>query len=214
MKVHPTRPAFATTTFCTPTTAFSRCEGKAFKVPQTQSRPQPTTQPNGLHLCHEGCLPPVCPVKKNAGTVGCFGKVFRDMSTPEVGTSKVDIGKTPSETRCSLVIAPKTLDLRVQLGMVLDVSSLLHQYIILQIRQILCSIFRGIGELRIWTCWTFVLHLFVSSWRPIMILSSVLVPTVLCSSLNYIPCLEVYLDIKPKQTNITNLETTPCASPP
>ena len=67
LKVHPTRPAFATTTFCTPTTAFSRCEGKAFKVPQTQSRPQPTTQPNCLHLCHEGCLPPVCPVQKKTG---------------------------------------------------------------------------------------------------------------------------------------------------
>ena len=34
-------------------------------------------------------------------------------------------------------------------------------------------------SLGIWTCWTFVLHLFVSSWRPIIILSSVLAPTIL-----------------------------------
>lgn len=148
------------------------------KSPKHKAVHNPQPNPTAFTSATKGACHLFVLSKKNAGTVGCFGKVFRDMSTPEVGTSKVDIGKTPSETRCSLVIAPKTLDLRVQLGMLLDVSSHLHQYI-LQIRQILCSIFRGIGELRIWTCWTFVLHLFVSSWRPIIILSSVLAPTIL-----------------------------------
>ena len=178
--------------------------GEAFKVPHTSlTKPSTTHHPTQLPSPLPRRVPATClSCQKKCRNSRVFWKGFRDMSTPEAGTSKVDAGKTPSETRCSLVIAPKTLDLRVQhgFGMLLDVSSLLHQYLILQIRQILCSIFRGIGELGIWTCWTFVLHLFVSSWRPIIILSSVLVPTILCSSLNYIPCLEVYLDIKPEQT--------------
>ena len=46
----------------------------------------------------------------------------------EVGTSKVDAGKTPSETRCSLVIAPKTLDQISEFSMALGCYWMFHPF--------------------------------------------------------------------------------------